>query len=65
MDFDAIIVGAGPGGATAAAEMAKAGLRPLLLDKTDAFPRDKICGDDVSGKSVDVLRRLNLLDRLV
>ncbi|MEL6446036.1 MAG: NAD(P)/FAD-dependent oxidoreductase [Bacteroidota bacterium] len=65
MDFDAIIVGAGPGGATAAAEMAKAGLRPLLLDKTDAFPRDKICGDAVSGKSVDVLRRLNLLDRLV
>src|SRR5690606_15657383 len=62
--YDAIIVGAGPGGATAAAVMARAGLRVLLLDKA-TFPRDKICGDAISGKSVDVLRKLGLLDRLM
>lgn len=58
---DAVIVGAGPGGATAATCMAQAGLRVLLLDKA-AFPRDKVCGDAISGKSVDVLRRLDLLE---
>ena len=35
----------------------------LLLDKS-TFPRDKICGDAVSGKSVSVLRRLGLIERL-
>ncbi len=62
--YDAIIVGAGPGGATAATFMARAGLRPLLLDK-DTFPRDKICGDAISGKSVDVMKRLGMMDDMV
>lgn len=62
--YDAIIVGAGPGGATAAAFMARAGLRPLLLDK-DTFPRDKVCGDAISGKSVDVMKRLGMIDDMV
>jgi geranylgeranyl reductase family protein len=62
--YDAIIVGAGPGGATAAAFMARAGLRPLLLDK-DTFPRDKICGDAISGKSVDVMKRLGMIGDMV
>ena len=62
--YDAVIVGAGPGGATAAAVMARRGLRPLLLDK-DAFPRDKICGDALSGKTVDVMKRLGMIDALL
>ena len=62
--YDAIVVGAGPGGATAAAFMAESGLRVLLLDKS-TFPRDKVCGDAISGKSVDVLRRLNLVDEVM
>lgn len=61
---DVIIVGAGPGGATAAAFMAEQGLRVLLLDKS-AFPRDKVCGDAISGKSVDVLRRLGVVDEVM
>lgn len=60
---DAVIVGAGPGGATAAAVLARAGLRPLLLDKA-TFPRDKICGDAISGKSVDVMKRLGMMDAM-
>lgn len=61
--YDAVIAGAGPGGSAAATFMARAGLRVLLLDKS-AFPRDKVCGDALSGKSVDVLRRLDLLGPL-
>lgn len=63
MNPDLIVVGAGPGGATAAAVAAGEGARVLLLDKA-AFPRDKVCGDAISGKSVDVLRELHLLDRV-
>ena len=44
--------------------MARAGLDVLLVEK-DRFPRDKICGDAVSGKSVDVMRELGMIDRLV
>lgn len=62
--FDAIVVGAGPGGATAAAILADAGRNVLLVDK-DTFPRDKICGDAISGKSVDVLKRLGLIEALM
>ena len=63
-DFEVIIVGAGPGGATAAAHLARKGRRVLLLDKS-AFPRDKVCGDAISGKSVDALKRLGLMDRML
>jgi len=61
--FDLIIVGAGPSGSTAAIYARRAGLRPLLLDK-DSFPRDKICGDALSGKSVAILRELELLEKI-
>jgi geranylgeranyl reductase family protein len=61
--YDLIIAGAGPGGCTAATVAARAGLRVLILDK-EQFPRDKICGDAISGKSVDVLKNLDLLDRV-
>ena len=63
-DFEVIIVGAGPGGATAAIHLARLGRRVLLLDKA-RFPRDKVCGDAISGKSVDALKRLGLMDEMV
>src|ERR1039458_8983923 len=52
--FDAIVVGAGPAGSTAAYRLARAGTRVLLLDKA-CFPRDKPCG---GGLSVRALRQL-------
>ena len=52
------MVGAGPGGTTAALFLAKAGVECLLVDKA-RFPRDKICGDALSGKVVQLLRKLD------
>lgn len=40
---DAIVLGAGPAGSTAARLLARSGARVLLLDKA-TFPRDKPCG---------------------
>ncbi|MEW6750216.1 MAG: NAD(P)/FAD-dependent oxidoreductase [Candidatus Latescibacterota bacterium] len=62
-EYDLIIVGAGPAGSTAALYASRLGLRSLLLDRR-AFPRDKTCGDALSGKSVAVLHELGLLERL-
>lgn len=61
--YDAVVVGGGPGGATAAAVLSEKGFRTLLADKY-AFPRDKVCGDAISGKSMGVMRRLGLADRI-
>src|SRR5262249_44848769 len=41
---DVIVVGAAPSGSTAAAILARAGCRVLLLDRA-RFPRPKPCGD--------------------
>ncbi len=55
---DILILGAGPAGITTAMFLAKAGIQPLVVDKA-TFPRDKICGDALSGKVVDVLKKLD------
>jgi len=47
MDYDAVVVGAGPAGSTLARIVARSGVRVLLLDRA-AFPRDKPCGGGVS-----------------
>lgn len=57
-DYDICILGAGPGGATAALHLANAGQPCLLLDRA-TFPRDKICGDALSGKVLSELKRID------
>jgi menaquinone-9 beta-reductase len=52
------IIGAGPGGATAALHLAQKGIKSVLIDKA-IFPRDKICGDALSGKVVSELKRIS------
>ena len=49
-NFQAIVVGGGPAGATAAFQLGKAGIRVLLLDKANAFPREKPCGGGLSAR---------------
>ena len=58
LDTPVLIVGAGPAGATAAFCLAKEKQEYLLIDK-HTFPRDKICGDALSGKVMSVLKRLD------
>ena len=55
---DILIIGAGPGGASTALFLAKYGIKSILVDKA-TFPRDKICGDALSGKVVEVLKKLD------
>ena len=57
--YDVIIVGGGPGGASMSMFLEKKGYKVLLLEKAK-YPRDKICGDAVSGKSVGMLKELGL-----
>lgn len=59
--YDVIIVGAGPGGSTAAMRIAKEGYSVLLLDKSN-FPRDKSCGDGLTRTSTKLLHELGVLD---
>jgi geranylgeranyl reductase family protein len=63
-DYDIIITGGGPAGATAALGAARAGARVLLIDRR-YFPRDKVCGDAVARKSLGYLGDLGLLDRVL
>ena len=50
------ILGAGPGGASAALKLNKLGIDVVLIDKAQ-FPREKICGDGISHRVVDIMKR--------
>jgi geranylgeranyl reductase family protein len=52
--YDAIVVGAGPAGSTAAYRLACAGANVLLFDRA-RFPRDKPCGGGVTGRAARLL----------
>ena len=54
MTYDAIIVGAGPAGSTAALALAREGASVLLLDRA-RFPRDKPCGGGVTLRAASCL----------
>jgi len=53
-----LIIGAGPAGASAALFLAKNGISSTIVDRS-RFPRDKVCGDALSGKVVEVLNKLD------
>lgn len=53
MQYDVIVVGAGPAGSTTARECAAQGLSTLLLDKAQ-FPRDKPCGGGVNMRAASL-----------
>ena len=52
------IIGAGPAGITAALALGKKGIPCTLIDK-DHFPREKVCGDGLSGKVVSTLNKID------
>lgn len=61
-----IIVGAGPAGITASIELCRNRIPHILIEKGN-FPKDKICGDALSGKVLEVLKKLDkgLHDRFI
>jgi menaquinone-9 beta-reductase len=59
LEWDVVVVGAGPAGSMAALNLARRGHRTLLLDK-DAFPRDKVCGDALIPDTIRSLKRIGL-----
>lgn len=62
--YDVIIIGAGPAGTASAISLAKASnLKILLVDKM-SFPRDKICGDGLTGDSIRCLKELEIWDKI-
>ena len=58
LSADILIIGAGPAGITTAMFLAKEGLNPLIVD-CHSFPRDKVCGDALSGKAVNILKKID------
>ena len=61
IDYDVLVVGAGPAGATAALAARRSGASVLLLDRS-SFPRDKTCGDGIAPHVLDVLAGLGVDD---
>ncbi len=62
-DYEVIVVGAGPAGATAAYYLAAGGRRVAMLEKA-VFPRDKICGDAWCAPALDILEDMGVLQPL-
>jgi len=58
LDTQVCIVGAGPGGVGTALKLSYLGIPCVLIDKA-TFPRDKVCGDAISGKISTLLNRLD------
>lgn len=58
-EWDVIVAGAGPAGATTAALLARQGRRVALVDAAH-FPRQKVCGEYLSAAAWRLLERLEL-----
>jgi len=55
--YDVIIAGGGPAGSTAGYILSKAGLKVLIIDKSN-FPRKKLCGGLITYKTIKLLERV-------
>ena len=61
--YDVVVVGAGPGGSSAAYYLSVHGLKVLLLDKSD-FPREKTCGDGLTPHALRVLDEMGIISEV-
>ena len=60
-DFDAIIVGGGPSGSTAAILLAQAGWSVAVIER-QSFPRRKVCGECIAATNLPLLHALGIGD---
>lgn len=58
-----VVVGAGPGGSSAAFYLAKAGADVLLVDK-ETWPRDKPCGDSYLGSLYPIFEDMGIMEEM-
>jgi flavin-dependent dehydrogenase len=63
IDWDVVVVGAGPAGTIAALELARSGATVLLVDRQQ-FPREKVCGGCLNGQALAVLDQAGLTEAL-
>ncbi|HEY6045575.1 MAG TPA: FAD-dependent oxidoreductase, partial [Pyrinomonadaceae bacterium] len=63
LDYDVIIAGGGPAGASAAIHLAVRGARVLLAEQK-TFPRPKLCGEFISPECTTHFERLGVAKRM-
>jgi flavin-dependent dehydrogenase len=63
MKRQVVVVGAGPGGSSAAYHLAKKGLDVLLVDKEN-FPREKICGDAYQSSLFPIFKDMGIYEEM-
>lgn len=63
VEYDVIIIGAGPAGSASALFLHKRGYRTLVLEQAQ-FPRDKVCGEFISPAADPILAKLGVLDAI-
>jgi flavin-dependent dehydrogenase len=63
-DYDVIIAGGGPAGASAAIHLTTHGARVLLVEQK-IFPRAKLCGEFISPECAPHFARLGVADRML
>lgn len=64
LQYDAIIIGGGPAGSSAAICLAEGGARVLLLEEK-RMPREKLCGEFITPECFPTLQRLGVMDRML
>src|SRR5215210_6361226 len=63
-NYDAVIVGGGPAGTSAAIHLAGSGARVLLAEQKK-FPREKLCGEFISPECLEHFERLGIADKML
>lgn len=59
IEFDAVIIGGGPAGSSAAIMLARAGWSVALVEKQN-FPRRKVCGECIAASNLPLLEALGI-----